>query len=835
MKKPHSTTANLTHSFERRSFMLGAIQGGVGLLLAARLGYLAVAENEKYKMESESNRVNLTLIPPRRGWILDRKGIPLASNRADFRVDIVPERMVDPPREVEVLGQLLSLTAVQVQDLKDKLSDARGFQPVEVASGLDYEKFAAVSVRLLDLPGVVPQRGFSRFYPTGPSVGHLIGYVGSASAEEYDKEHIPLLVTPGFKMGKAGLEEEFDQTLRGQPGARRVEVTASGQIVRDLDTREDVQGQAIKLTIDGSLQDFAARRIGLQSAAVVVIDCLTGGILALVSMPCFDPNSFADGIGRVEWKMLNEDDHIPLLNKAVRGLYPPGSTMKPMASLALQINGVSPDEQVNCPGGYQLGNRFFRCDARHGLLDMRGAIEHSCNTYFWSMVHRVGYEAIAPVARELGLGQEFDLPGTNQRYGTVPDPAWKLRRYGQEWTASDGLNAAIGQGYVLASPLQLAVMTSRIASGRNLVPSLMFGHPKPLGHALPFTPEQLAVTHDGMFRVVNGSGTAARSRLQIGDIQMAGKTGTAQVRRLVSRGHVGDWKSRDHALFICYAPTEAPRYAMSVVVEHGDFRSLGGGPDCQGCDDLPVRSDQGLGRSARIGKDLGRPAGFAHGGEIQALCRAIWRHRTEGGQRCGSRGGHDRARNQRATGRDQHRHHRGGARRGERGGSPRPNPCAGPRAGCQRGSAAIMARTFVPEPLASLPWRVLVPLALLTCFGATVLYSAAGGHMQPYAASHLLRFVMFLAMALVMSLPPARVYALGRLSRLWRGAAAAGRGRGDRGHRRRQPALARIGAAGAAAFRTDEAGHRAGAGELLPFAAPRARSGAGARSCRRQC
>jgi penicillin-binding protein 2 len=316
----------------------------------------------------------------------------------------------------------------------------------------------------------------------------------------------------------------------------------------------------------------------LQSAAVVVIDCHTGGILAMTSMPCFDPNSFANGIGRIEWKMLNEDDHIPLMNKCVRGLYPPGSTVKPMASLALQIHGVSPDEKVNCPGGYQLGRRFFRCDARHGLLDMRGAIEHSCNTYFWSMVNRVGYDAIAPVARQLGLGQEFELQGTNQRYGTVPDSQWKMRRYDQEWTAADGLNAVIGQGYVLVSPLQLAVMTSRIASGRDLLPSLMLGQQKPPGPPLPFTPEQLAVTHDGMFRVVNGSGTGAGSRLEVGDIKMAGKTGTAQVRRMISRGHVADWASRDHSLFICYAPADAPRYAMVVVVEHGGFGASAAAP-----------------------------------------------------------------------------------------------------------------------------------------------------------------------------------------------------------------------------------------------------------------
>ncbi len=342
----------------------------------------------------------------------------------------------------------------------------------------------------------------------------------------------------------------------------------------------------------------------------------------MTSMPCFDPNTFANGIGRIEWKMLNEDDHIPLLNKAVRGLYPPGSTVKPLASLALQIHGVSPDEKVNCPGGYQLGNRFFRCDARHGVLDMRGAIEHSCNTYFWSMVHRIGYENVAPVARELGLGQEFDLPGVNQRYGTVPDPAWKMRRYKQEWTASDALNAAIGQGYVLVSPLQLAVMTSRIASGRNLTPSLMFGQPKPPGPPLPFTPEQLAVTHDGMFRVVNGSGTGAGSRLQVGNITMSGKTGTAQVARLISRGGGGAWKARDHSWFICYAPSDAPRYAMATVVEHGGFGASAAAPIAKDVMTCLFDPGEGVGRSSRHGEDLGRHAGRADGGQVQGLRRA---------------------------------------------------------------------------------------------------------------------------------------------------------------------------------------------------------------------
>jgi penicillin-binding protein 2 len=287
---------------------------------------------------------------------------------------------------------------------------------------------------------------------------------------------------------------------------------------------------------------------------------------------------FVGGIGRLQWKMLNEDDHIPLLNKAMRGLYPPGSTMKPMATLALQLAGIDPKERIACPGGYRLGSRFFRCDAVHGSVDMRQAIEHSCNTYFWAMSHRVGYDAIAPIAKLLGLGQEFDLPGTAQRYGTVPDAAWKLRRYKKEWTAADSLNASIGQGYVSVSPLQLAVMTARIASGKNLQPSLMYGQPKPPGPPLPFTPEQLQVAHDGMFAVVNGGGTGGRSRIDLNGVKMAGKTGTAQVVALVARGHVGDWKSRDHSLFIAYAPTDKPRYAMAVVVEHGIWGARAAAP-----------------------------------------------------------------------------------------------------------------------------------------------------------------------------------------------------------------------------------------------------------------
>ncbi|TIX50028.1 penicillin-binding protein 2 [Alteraurantiacibacter aquimixticola] len=567
------STNQLKDTFDRRTFVVGAVQGGIGLLLAARMGYIAVAENEKYRMEAESNRVNLTLIPPRRGWILDRNGSPLASNRADFRVDIIPERMGDVEGTVDTLSDLLNFTEAEKQDLLDRLEDSAGFSAVPVASGLQYEKFAAVSVRLPELPGVVPQRGYSRYYPTGPSVGHLIGYVGAASREEYEEEPIPLLVTPGFKMGKDGLEKQFEQQLRGEPGARRVEVTAGGRIIRDLEMRDDVQGNAVRLTIDGPLQDYAARRLGLESGSVVVMDCLTGDLLCMASMPSFDPNSFSDGIGRVEYQMLSENDRVPLRNKVLKGLYPPGSTVKPMVSMAFLEAGLDPEETVFCGGGLQVGNRRFGCWNRrgHGQVNMAKGIYQSCDVYFYHFAQRLGMDVIAPMARRCGMGQTFPLPVVSQFYGTVPDPAWKLEKYGQQWQPFDTVNATIGQGYMLANPLQLAVMSARLATGREVAPRLVLdGQQQPAFQRLGFTDEHVHVIQSAMSDVVNGPGTAGRARLPIQDVLMAGKTGTAQVVGLhISDGKSGPWRYRDHGLFIFFAPFDNPRYAGAVVIEHG--------------------------------------------------------------------------------------------------------------------------------------------------------------------------------------------------------------------------------------------------------------------------
>ncbi|MHA6766924.1 penicillin-binding protein 2 [Sphingobium ummariense] len=579
-KRKIVTEAAQSLTFTRRAMVVGGLQVGIGALLAGRMAWISVVQHEKYSMLAESNRVNLTLIPPRRGWIIDRNGRPLANNRTDFRVDLIPQRMTDAEGTVRHLAELLSLPPDEVDRIRDELDKSAGFQPVQVADKLTYDQYAAVSVRLPDLPGVAPSQGFSRYYPAGASVGHLLGYVGSASAKDYEERRDPLLITPGFKVGKDGLEKSFDQRLTGKPGAKRVEVTARGKIVQELTTRSDTPGNTIQLTIDAGLQDYAGRRLATQSGSVVVIDCHNGDVLAMASMPSFDPNSFSDGISHLEWEMLSKDDHVPLRNKTLQGLYPPGSTVKPMVALALLEGGFSPEDTVNCAGALRVGNTLFHCHSRrgHGGVNMKRAIAQSCDIYFYVMAQRLGMDRIAAMARRVGMGQKFPLPFPSQSYGTVPDPDWKLKKYGKEWQIYDTVNATIGQGYMLINPLQMAVMASRLATGRELMPNFILGERHPDAQPIPGVSDaHLATIRDAMNAVVNGGGTGGAARSSIPGVMIAGKTGTAQVRRITMaeraggvRGNAGlPFKLRDHALFQGFAPFDNPRYAVACIIEHG--------------------------------------------------------------------------------------------------------------------------------------------------------------------------------------------------------------------------------------------------------------------------
>ena len=577
MKASRFTAAHQSITFSRRMMLLGGAQALFGGALVARLGYLSVAQNQHYRLLSESNRVQLIIVPPRRGWIVDRNNRPIAINRSDFRVDIIPQQLENPTQTLRLLTQLMKLSPDDVDRIIKELKEAHGYQPVQVAENVPYDQYAAVTVRLPELPGVQPMRGFSRFYPAGPAVAHLVGYVGSASAKDYEKEKNPLLITPGFKIGKEGLERTLEDRLRGQPGGQRVELTARGKLVRELEPKPDRSGQTVKLTIDAGLQEYAARRMGDQSGALVAMDVTSGDMLAYVSMPAYDPNSFSDGIGRTEWRMLSEDDHIPLLNKVAQGLYPSGSTIKPAMALAFLQQGIDPARRVHCPGGLRIGNRYFRCDAVHGSMDMHSAIERSCNTYFWAMGLVTDPQKTTEMVQYLGYGEKFDLPIPTQRYGTMPNPEWLKKKYNRDWQGYDSANTSIGQGYVLVNPMQLAVMPARLASGKLIQPRLLMAKDQPAPN-LNADPAHLEIIRKAMAAVVNGSGTAVASKLPLDGIQMAGKTGTAQVFRLGERGHQSNWALRDHALFIAFAQADRPRYAIGCIIEHGGFGASAAAP-----------------------------------------------------------------------------------------------------------------------------------------------------------------------------------------------------------------------------------------------------------------
>jgi penicillin-binding protein 2 len=573
------TTAHQSLTFSRRMMLLGGARAVVGGVLVGRMGWLAIAQNEKYQLLSESNRVQLIPVPPRRGWIIDRNGKPIAINRASFRVDIIPQQLEKDRDIVPEVARLLALDEDDVERIRSELSESRGFRPVQVAENVAYEQYAAVTVRLPDLPGVQATRGYSRYYPDGPAVAHLVGYVGTANAKEYEAENKnPLLIIPGFKIGKQGLEKSLEPYLRGEPGGQRVEVTARGKLVKELEPKPDRSGRTVQLTIDQGLQQYAARRMGDESGALVAMDVTTGDMLAFVSMPAFDPNSFSEGIGRTEWRMLSENDHIPLLNKVTQGLYPSGSTIKPAMALAFLKQGIDPKRRVVCNGGYQIGNRYFRCDAVHGAMDMHSAIERSCNTYFWATGLITDPEQTTEMVNYLGYGEEFDLPIPAQRYGTMPSPKWLEKKYHRKWQGYDSANTSIGQGYVLINPLQLAVMPARLAGGKLIQPQLLMAKARKPIPELAVDPAHLDIIRAAMTSVVNDAGTAVASKLPLDGIKMAGKTGTAQVFRLGERGHQSNWALRDHALFIAFAPADKPRYAIGCIIEHGGFGASAAAP-----------------------------------------------------------------------------------------------------------------------------------------------------------------------------------------------------------------------------------------------------------------
>jgi penicillin-binding protein 2 len=580
----------------RRAVLMGGVQGLVLATIAGRLYYLQVVEDARYSTLADENRIGIRLIAPRRGLILDRFGVTLAGNRPTYRVVLVPDQARDIDATLDAVATLVPLGDA---DRRRVMRDARhrhSFVPVSIREDLSWEEMARIEVNTLELPGVSIEQDLMRQYPFGAKASHFLGYVAAVSEPELNGD--PVLELPDFRIGKNGIEKKYDLDLRGVAGTKEVEVNAFGRVVRELDRQDGEAGKDAVLSIDMALQDFVARRCAeQQSAACVLMDAWTGEVLALVSVPGYDPSGFVNGVSEAQWQAWQTDPFRPLVNKAVGGTYAPGSTFKPMVALAaLQAGTITPQSRITCPGVYDLGNAQFHCWKKggHGTLMLRDAIKHSCDVFFFETAHRTGIDRIAAMARRFGLGDALgiDLPG--EAKGLIPDTEWKLATTGIRWQQGETVSAGIGQSYDLATPLQLCVMASRLVTNRAVTPRLLrrdglftadTAAPGAAFDALEIPAKNLALVIDGMKAVVNEpGGTAYSARISDAGMAMGGKSGTSQVRHISAAEHEHGvrkalevpWKERDHALFIAFAPAVAPRYVCATVVEHGGITGGGG-------------------------------------------------------------------------------------------------------------------------------------------------------------------------------------------------------------------------------------------------------------------
>ena len=585
--KPDKTREKL---FSRRAAILLGGQMTLFAGLGARMYYLQVLQADHYRTLAEDNRINLRLLATPRGYIFDRFGEPIAINVQNYRVVIIREQAKELSTTLARLETILETGSVDSPRVLRDAERRRAFVPITVAENLSWGEVSRLEVNAPKLPGVQIEVGLSRFYPLGPAVAHVIGYVAAVSEKDLTVRD-PLLQLPGFRIGKSGIEKRYDTALRGKAGNSQVEVNAVGRVIRELRRKEGEPGREVSTTLDLGLQIATAERLAKeQSAAAVVMDPHRGDVLAMVSSPGFNPNAFNEGLSGNEWRGLVRDPYAPLINKAIAGLYAPGSTFKIAVALAALEAGIPVEHSPYCRGYMTLGDRRFHCWKKHGhgRMALVDAIRESCDIYFYDVALKIGVDKIAAMARRLGLGTTYDIGISGEKSGLIPTRGWKRAAIGSSWQKGETVISAIGQGYVLATPLQLAVMTARLVNGgfavtpRLTQDGIKAGSiaPKP-NPEFPSTgiPERSRrIVMQAMDQVVNHArGTARRSRLKDPAVTMGGKTGTSQVRRIsmaeresgVRKNHEKPWRERDHALFVGFAPVGAPQYVAAVVVEHG--------------------------------------------------------------------------------------------------------------------------------------------------------------------------------------------------------------------------------------------------------------------------
>jgi penicillin-binding protein 2 len=579
-------------TFSRRTLMMSGGLTAVLAALGARLYQLQIVEGDQFRTKAEENSINKRLLAPLRGRIVDRFGVELANNKKNYRVVLIPEEAAGGVEAaLDTIGRIILIAPHERDRILREIAANKKFMPAVVAENLTWQEYSLVNLHLPYLSGVRPEVGETRDYPYGAAVSHVLGYVAAVSPDDMKNDSDQLLSLPGFRIGKRGIEKEYDSQVRGTAGVSQEEVNAYGRVIRELGREQGTPGSDVYLTIDQQLQQFMALRLGDEAAACVVMDVTNGDVLALASTPGFDPNLFNVGIGPQQWRDLLNNDHTPLINKAISGLYPPGSTFKPCAALAaLDAGAITPEFSVVCTGAITLGNYQFHCWQKngHGHVDLHKGIQQSCDVFFYEVAMRLGIDGLEAGAHKLGFGQPLHIEIPGEQQGCIPGRAWKLAKYGVPWQQGETLNTGIGQGYVLVTPLQLCTAAARIGSGNMVVPRIV----RVVGNSVEARPElkrlsvsdkALAAVQSGMNAVTNEPGGTAYSwRITQPGFEMAGKTGTAQVHHISKEERASGvrrfeaqlpWKLREHGLFIAFAPVSQPRYAASIILEHGSVVS----------------------------------------------------------------------------------------------------------------------------------------------------------------------------------------------------------------------------------------------------------------------
>jgi len=568
----------------RRRLRLAA----VGALLAfsvllAQLWILQILQGREMRTLSEENRIRLRRVEATRGPVLDRFGRTLIDSRASFDAMIVPEDARHLESTTEVLAQLLKQGAAQTQAILDQAAGRPAFQEILVKRDLEWDEIVALETHQLELPGVSLRITPRRSYPYGSLLAHTLGYVGEVGKQEVERDW---RYRSGDLVGKSGVEREWESELRGIPGGQQIEVDALGRELRVLSEVEAVPGNTLVLSVDLDLQRAAEDAMGEHLGSVVVLDPRSGEVLALVNRPSFDPNLFVHGIHGADWRGLTEDPRHPLNDRATQGQYPPGSTFKIiMAAAALEEGIINPFTRISCGGGFWFGNRNFRCWKKggHGSVAVHQALVQSCDVFFYQVGQRLGIEAIAQYARAFGLGLPTGIGLEHEKAGTVPDPAWKRRRFRAPWYAGETVSVSIGQGYVTTTPIQMAQVIAAVATGKRLRPRLVRRIESPTGEVvreiepeeigtLPLRGTTLLQLRSALADVVNTpGGTGKNARLP--NVTVAGKTGTSQVVQFgEKRPKSADlpWHQRDHAWFVAYASVDDPEIAVAALVEHAE-------------------------------------------------------------------------------------------------------------------------------------------------------------------------------------------------------------------------------------------------------------------------